>query len=159
MSYSRPMRILVCLFFFSRCGAGLQMRSDVVVFKCSVLVFDWQTPADCVVSPGHTADPARKLHFPFRRDTCRECQCCYPFCCCDEPSSSPFEMQNHNVFSFLGQPQSSFESRHKPERLQLERAAVILIVRDLPAALVDIKPNRPWPVACNKCSENGGITA
>ena len=60
-----------------------------------------------VVSPVHTTSPVGKLCFSPEKNQrihVGNVHIVIPFCCCNEPSSSPFEMLNQNVFNFWDGP-------------------------------------------------------
>lgn len=101
-------------FLFPVFGCRLQERGSVQ-----------SPPIQHRVSCGQAPVSFRK----DQRDTCRECQHCYPFCCCNEPSSSLLlKCKIRAVFNFLRQPRSVFKKPHKPEQLRLERVAVFFFV-------------------------------
>lgn len=117
VSYSRLMRIIVWSLLFIDELVCRSVNDHTVLFTQKTPWFlpvgacmteiERQTPANCVVSPPPPFTPHLLLQFPFRKDQrihVGNVNIVVPFVAAMGPSSSPFEMQNHNVFNFWGSP-------------------------------------------------------
>lgn len=62
----------------------------------------------------HAASPVGELQLPSENTDVANVSTVVPLCGCNEPSSSPFEMQNQGVFNFGDSPGCCLREPRKP---------------------------------------------